>query len=163
MKRLVVLMLMAVLFIGTMSNVAFAADAAPATQSALGNAVKDTVDNTIIPLLVALIGSLISIVMVKIKKRLNIQLSAETEAWIQRQAEAAVQMVAEKAASKIKYNKIALTKNEKLDMAIASLVSKVPHLTKEQADAYIHAALARIPGIGATGDASLTPPAPPLK
>jgi hypothetical protein len=156
MKRFVVLMLMVALFIGcAMSNVAFAADAALATQSALGSAVKDVVDNTIIPLLVALIGSLISIVLVKIKKKLNIQLSTETEAWIQRQAEAAVQMVAEKAASKIKYGNIALTKNEKLDMAIASLVSKVPHLTKEQADAYIHAALARIPGVGATGEQSL--------
>ncbi len=155
MKRFIVLMLLVVIIGCAMSNVAFAADAAPATQSALGIAIKDTVDNTIIPLLVALIGSLISIVMVKIKKRLNIQLSAETEAWIQRQAEAAVQMVAEKAAAKIKYGKIALTKNEKLDMAIASLISKVPHLTKEQADAYIHAALARIPGIGTTGDQSL--------
>jgi hypothetical protein len=94
--------------------------------------------------------------LVKARTLLKLKLSADTEAWLRTQAENAVQMVAEKAAAGIKYDTMKLTGKEKLDMAIAALITKIPDLTKEQADAYIHAALARIAGVGATGDASLT-------
>lgn len=139
-----------------MLSVSIAADAVPAAQgTTLGAAVKDVVEGAVLPLIVSLVGILVSIVLVKLKNKFNIQLSAETEAWINKQAENAVQLVAEKAAAKIKYENIKLSGNEKLDMAIASLITKVPKITREQADSYIHAALARIPGIGATGEASL--------
>lgn len=128
-----------------------------AASPTVGEAIKDVINNTVIPLIVALIGSLLSLVLIKLKNKYNIELSAETEEWIKKQAESAVQMVAEKAAAKIKYDNITFTKSDKLDMAIASLISKVPNLTKEQADAYIHAAIARIPGVGATGEQSMVP------
>lgn len=126
-------------------------------QDPLSDAVNGLISNTLIPIIVALIGSLISLVLMKLKKKLNIQVAAETEALIQNQAENAVQLVAEKAAAKLKFSGIKLTKNESLDFAIAALISKTPKLTREQAEQYVHAALARIPGIGATGDSSLVP------
>ena len=135
-------------------NVAAADQATQA--SPLGSALKGVVDNTVIPLLISLVGILGSIVLVKLKNKFNIQLAAETEAWINKQAENAVQLVAEKAAAQIKWDKVAIGNSDKLNMAIASLVTKVPKLTEDQADGYIHAALARIPGLGATGEASLT-------
>lgn len=135
----------------------FAADEAAAAQaSPLGSAIKGVVSDTVIPLLVSLVGILGSIVLIKLKNKFNVQLAAETEAWINRQAENAVQMVAEKSAAMVKWDNVTIGSSDKLNMAIASLVTKVPKLTKDQADAYIHAALARIPGVGATKNAALT-------
>lgn len=136
----------------------FAADeaAAAAQASPLGSAIKGVVSDTVIPLLVSLVGILGSIVLIKLKNKFNVQLAAETEAWINRQAENAVQMVAEKSAAMVKWDNVTIGSSDKLNMAIASLVTKVPKLTKDQADAYIHAALARIPGVGATKNAALT-------
>jgi len=149
-----VLMLLAACFV---PSCALAVDEAAAAQaSPLGAAIKGVVSDTVIPLLVSFIGILISIVLIKLKNKFNVQLSTETEAWINKQAENAVQLVAEKAAAKVKWDNVAIGSSDKLNMAIASLVTKVPKLTEDQADGYIHAALARIPGLGATGDASLT-------
>lgn len=146
--------LMVVIALLTFASLAPAAELA-APESPVGTALQGVVSGTVIPLVVALVGSLISLVLLKLKSKLNIQLSEETEAWIARQAESAVQMVAEKAAKGIKYGSLHLTSSQKLDMAVASLISKIPRLTREQADGYIHAALARIPGVGATGEQSL--------
>ena len=140
--------LLAVLF----TTCLFAADTAVSATSAVGTAVKDAVYNTIIPLLVAFAGSLAALALVWAQRKLKLDLSAGTEAWVRTQAENAVQLAAEKAAAKLKYDQMKLTGKEKLDMAIAALITKAPDLTREQADAYIHAALARISGEGATGD-----------
>jgi hypothetical protein len=37
------------------------------------------------------------------------------------------------------------------------LLSKWPGLTKDQVDKYVNAAVAKIPGVGATGDLSVAP------
>lgn len=161
MKKILYLILVLSLCMVSISlAVDLTAAAGPAPVSTpMGDALRAVVNDTVIPLIVAVIMGLLGLALLKIKSKLNIQLKTETENWIKKQAESAVQMVAEKSASKIKYNEITLTKNEKLDLAIAALVLKTPKLTKEQADAYIHAALARIKGAGATGDNSLTAPA----
>lgn len=126
-------------------------------QTGLGAAVKGLLNDTVIPLVVSLVGALISLALVKLKNKFNVELKAETEAWIRMQAENAVQMVAEKAAAAEKLNGIKVGGNDKLNQAIAWLVTKVPAMTRDQADAYIHAAIARIPGVGSTGGQSLTP------
>ncbi|HSW64298.1 MAG TPA: hypothetical protein VLH56_13470 [Dissulfurispiraceae bacterium] len=126
---------------------------APGTP--LSEALSGVMLNTVLPVAVSLIGGLVALVLAKLRQKLNIQIAKESDAWIQQQAEAAVQMVAEKAAARLKYNTMIMTKNQKLDMALAALLAKVPAISKEQADSYIHAALARIAGVGATGDKSL--------
>ena len=141
-----------------MVSISLAGDVTAPVSTPLGDALRSVVNDTVIPLVVAVIMGLVGLVLVKIKSKLNMQIKAETEDWIKKQAESAVQMVAEKSASKIKYGGIVLTKNEKLDMAIAAVVSKTPKLSREQADAYIHAALARIKGLGATKDDALVVP-----
>jgi hypothetical protein len=128
-----------------------------ATQTELGAAVKGLLNDTVIPLVISLVGALVSLALVKLKNKFNLELKAETEEWTRKQAENAVQMVAEKAAASEKLTGLKVGSNDKLNQAIAWLVTKVPALTADQADAYIHAAIARIPGVGATGDQSLTP------
>lgn len=133
--------------------------AQPATQQTgiVGPALKDLLNNTVIPLVISLVGALVSLALLKLKNKFNIELKAVTEEWIQKQAERAVQMVAEKAAASEKVSGLKVGSNDKLNTAIAWLITKVPALTQDQADAYIHAAIARIPGVGATGEQSLTP------
>ena len=148
-----------VVFLGVLASLvlavtSFATDSAM-TGTVMGTALSSLFTDTILPIIVSLVGGLVGLILLTVKKKLNVQLSAETEAWISKQAETAVQGVAEKAAAKFKGSNISFSKNEKLEAAIASLITKVPHLTPEQADGYIAAALARIPGVGATGDASL--------
>jgi len=128
-----------------------------AQSTELGSALKALLNDTVIPLVISLVGALVSLALLKLKNKFNIELKAETEAWIQRQAESAVQMVAEKAAASEKISGLKVGSNDKLNTAIAWLITKVPALTQDQADAYIHAAIARIPGVGATGEQSLTP------
>lgn len=126
-------------------------------QTQTGSALKQVINETLIPLLVSVVGALLSIVLVKIKEKLNLNISEEKEEWINRLAENAVQFVAEKTAAMLKINSISFTSNEKLETAIAYLIARVPKLTRDQADQYIHAAIARIPGAGATNDRSLIP------
>jgi hypothetical protein len=156
MKRLIVIctLLMVLMAIG----IGFAADVATQVQDVVnpfGDALKSAVNGFIIPILTALIISVASLLLVFLQKKTGITLSADKQAFINSQAETAVQMVAEKAASLLKYENIKMSTNEKLNSGAAFLVSIVPKLTPEQAQNYVHAALARIPGIGATGDNAL--------
>lgn len=150
---ILILMFVAVAFI----NVSFAVESVAPGKDSLMTAVNNVLINTVAPLFVALIGGLVSMILAVVKKKLNIQLSVQTEAWIQSQAEHACQMVAEKAAAQLKISGLKLQGHEMLGMAAAALISRVPALTQDKAEEYIHAAFARIPGLGATGDASLIP------
>jgi cytolysin (calcineurin-like family phosphatase) len=143
--------------IGSVHAQEVAAVAQTATQTDLGAALKGLLNDTVIPLVISLVGALVSLALLKLKNKFSLELKAETESWIRSQAENAVQMVAEKAAASEKLSGLKVGSNDKLNQAIAWLVTKVPALTNDQADAYIHAAIARIPGVGSTGDQSLTP------
>jgi TM2 domain-containing membrane protein YozV len=147
--RLALIGLVVCLACVTISGMGLAAEAEAAAPT-LGEALRAMTNETIIPLIVAVVGAMLSLVLGKLKAKYNIQLQTETQAWIERQADAAVRMVSEKAAAKIKWEKIRISSNEKLEMAIAALVSRVPAITPDQADLYVHAALARIKGEGAS-------------
>jgi hypothetical protein len=150
----ILVLLMVLLTIG----IGFAADVATQVQDVVnpfGEAVRSAVNGFVIPIFTALIMSLVAILLVYLQKKTGITLSADKQAFINTQAEVAVQMVAEKAASLMKYETIKMSSNDKLNAGAAFLVSMVPKLTPAQAENYVHAALARIPGVGATGDKAL--------
>jgi len=150
-SKFIMLMFVAIVF--SVPCYAFATD----VQTQAGSALKQVINETLIPLLVSVVGALVSLVLIKVKQKLNLNISQQQEAWINRQAENAVQFVAEKTAAKLKIDNISFTSNEKLETAIAYLITRAPKLTRDQADQYIHAAIARIPGAGATNDRSLIP------
>ena len=139
-------------FVVAVAVMVLSAGVACAEEVNLNDALIGIIQRDLMPLLIAFITSLVSLILLKVKKKLNLQVSAETEAWIQGQAEHAVQLVAEKAAARINAGQVKFTKNEKLDMAIAALIQKAPEVSRPQADQYIHAALSRMFGEGATGD-----------
>ncbi|MFA6054038.1 MAG: hypothetical protein WC769_01560 [Thermodesulfovibrionales bacterium] len=111
---------------------------------------------SLVTLIAAFVMGLISVVLNKVRQKFGIQVSAANEAWIQSQAEHAVQYVAEIAAKKAKITNgaIKLSGNALLNTAVSLVIANVPKLSKEQGAIYVQAALARIPGLGATGDCS---------
>ncbi len=132
----------------------FAADA-PATQKTFADALVVIINGTLLPLAIALITAMGSLLLLKLKQKYGIEISAETQAVIAQQAESIVQTVAEKAAAYAKEHVGGkMAGHEQLESAVIALMSRVPSLTREQADEQVHAALARIPGLGATGDAA---------
>lgn len=133
--------------------------AADGTGTPLAEALGDLLINTLLPLLVVTAGMIATFALYRLKNWLHIKTSEEFDRWAQTQAEAAVQYAGEMAAAKLKQQKIKIGGNEKLNLAVAQLVTKVPNLSREQAEALVHAALARIHGEGATGDSTLTVPA----
>jgi hypothetical protein len=156
MKKLV--SILALLMVLMTIGIVFAADVATQVQDVVnpfGEAVRSAVNGFIIPISTALIMSLVSLLLVYLQKKTGITLSSDKQKFINDQAEVAVQMVAEKAATLMKYETIKMSSNDKLNAGAAFLVSMVPKLTPAQAQNYVHAALARIPGVGATGDNAL--------
>ncbi len=132
----------------------FATDA-PATQKTFADALVVIINGTLLPLAIALITAMGSLLLLKLKQKYGIEISAETQAVIAQQAESIVQTVAEKAAAYAKEHVgTKMAGHEQLESAVVALMSRVPSLTREQADEQVHAALARIPGLGATGDAA---------
>ena len=118
-----------------------------------GEFIQTLLTNILLPILLSIVSALVSIVLLKLKKKYNLDIDAATEKKINDAAENAIHMVEEKAASKIMDTCTkSLSNDDKLNMAIAKLVQKVPAITREKADAYVHAALARMSGVGATGD-----------
>ena len=156
MAVLIVLGALLLIGIGAAHAADVAAPAPPVAEpTALAAAANQLMTQTVLPILLALFSGLATVVLNFFRKKLKLQLSAETESWIMGQAEHAVQYVAELAASKFKFNNLRLTGSDQLDLAIARLTGLVPKLSREDAEKYVMAALARIPGVGSTGDSAL--------
>jgi hypothetical protein len=155
MKRLIAVLMLIMVFFTV--GIVFAADVATQVTDAVnpfGEALKNAINTFVIPILTALILSLLSWLLLYLQKKTGITLSADKQAFINAQAEVAVQMVAEKAAQLFKYENIKLSKDQMLNNGAAFLLTMVPKLTQAQAENYVHAALARIPGLGSTGDSA---------
>jgi hypothetical protein len=124
--------------------------------SLVSSALAGLVTNVVVPVMTAVVPVLIGAVLIKLRAWFGIQADAKRDAQIAALAEVAVQAAAEKAAVALKLSQgnAGIGAAEKLSMAVAALVAQVPKLTPEQADQAVHAALARIPGLGATGAAA---------
>ncbi len=134
-----------------------AADA-PAGEKTFADQLVIVINGTLLPLALALSALVARSVAAKIKQKYGLQVSAYTLNIIEQQAESVVQMAAEKAAAYAKAHEGAWPAgHEQLESAVVALMSRVPSLTREQADEQVHSALARIPGLGATGDQAYVP------
>jgi hypothetical protein len=141
----------------SVATLAYAETAAPAAGASLTQSLI-TIANALIPVAVTLVAGMATIALAKLKQRYNLQVSADTMDLVQKAAESAVQMTAEKAAAYAKAHDNILPGSAQLDMALSALRTRIPQLTAAQADQEIHAALARIPGLGATRDAAYVAP-----
>lgn len=154
-KYLITLSMMLAMLL-MLSLVVFAADSITIPLPNVPTVDVSGIMQSLVTLIAAFVMGLISVVLNKVRQKYGLQVSAANEQWIKDQAEHAVQYVAEIAAKKAKVEdgKMKLSGNALLSTAISLVVANVPKMTREQAAVYVQAALARIPGLGATGDCS---------
>ena len=140
-----------------MAGTALAAATAPATASGL----SQFVDNTIQPVVLSVIGALTPLLMALgcrfLTKVTGINVSQASQQQLEGVAEKAVLSVEEKAAASLKTAGEAWTGYQKHQEAVDTILALAPSLTQGQADTLVHWAVAKIPGIGATGVLGATP------
>jgi len=118
----------------------------------VGDALAGLLTNVVFPFLGALLLGLVGVILNKIRQKWGLKISAETQAQIERAALAGVALAEEKAAAAVRTKVDKITGKEKLDMAIAHVLTAVPKVSADQADAAVHAVLGKGYNLGATGD-----------
>lgn len=122
----------------------------------VGEAASGLLSGVIFPVLSAFLLGLVTIILNKIRIKTGIQIAAGIQEQIERAAAAGIAFAEEKAAAAVKAKLTRLTGKEKLDLAIAHVITALPHVTPEQANAIVHATLGKAIGPGATGGAGVT-------
>lgn len=107
------------------------------------------------PFLVTTTGALISALCAYgvrfLSAKTGIVLSESAQAHIEHAAENAVYYVEEKATAAVKSGLNKWSGTQKILAAVEHLTANVPGITTERAEEMVHSAIARIPGLGATG------------
>ena len=159
MKKLFYVLYAALWMLIAMGWGALAADAAPAATG-LGQFVTDTLQ----PVLISVIGTLVPLLLTLlcrwISKKTGIAISDASQAKLESIAEKAVLYVEEKAAGSLKTAGEKWPSYVKHQQAVDMVLKLAPALTGDQADALVHWAVAKIPGLGATGVLGQTTTAP---
>lgn len=133
--------------------VAFAADA-PTAADQFSTAVGVLFRDSIAPVITGFALGLIGVILDLVRKRTGLKLSQENEARLLEWAKQGVAIAQEKGEAYIKANAgRKMPGGDKLKIAMSHLMAFAPKVTPEQADALVHAALARTAGAGATKDA----------
>lgn len=120
------------------------------------NVVNTALNNFVIPILTAFVLGLIGVAISVLKKKWGLELSEQTETAIKGAAKVAVLAMEEKGAAYLVETSKKITGGEKFASVVDELLSKFPALTQEQAEKYANAAIATLPGIGATGESKGT-------
>jgi len=133
-----------ILLLVLLPSIAFASES--------GDAVVNLLNNVVYPILGPLLLGLGTLLLNIIRKKWNLQISADTEAMLLGQAKNAIGYAEELASAYLKEKEIQLTGSEKLNRAIQQLMISAPKISADQAEALIHSALGLVSGAGATGD-----------
>jgi hypothetical protein len=161
MKKLVSVFSAAVVLV-VAATVAFAADPLPAhspiAEAAAGSFVQ-ALTGTVFPLLAAGIVGLVGWAFRKLAVKWHMEGLLVHQDLVEKAALQGISLAEERAAAMVK-NSLAqkLTGREKLALAIGHVTSVVPNVSIDQATNIVKALLARIPGVGATGDSAVASP-----
>lgn len=127
---------------------AFAADTEP---TLVGTAVAGFFTQVIFPVLGAAAMSLVLMLLAAFRKKTGIQLSADTEAYLENLARQGIGRAEEHGADYIKRNVTKLTGNEKFDIAVAHVLTNTNvSISQEKADALVKSMLGQTKGVGAS-------------
>ena len=141
-----------VLFVVLYAAVCFGADAAPV---AWGDTLSTFLNNTIFPILGALLTGFVSWACMKIGTKFKISALTEKNNFVTQLAAQGVAFAEEKGANYAK-SLAPISSNDKLNAAIAYVMQMAPTVTTEQAQSLVTSALAMLPNAGATGTATVT-------
>jgi len=95
-----------------------------------GAVLADFLAGTVFPVIGALLLGLVGVLLDKLRKKFNLQISAEAEARLMSYAEQGIALAEEKASEAIKRGVTKYTGREKLDTAIAYVMSHPPRLPR---------------------------------
>lgn len=113
------------------------------------------ITNTIEPILVSIVGTLTPILIALacrfIAKKTGINISQASQQQLEQLAEKSVLAVEEKATASLKTAGEKWTGYQKHQEALDNILALAPTLSRDQADLLVHWAVAKIPGLGATG------------
>jgi len=123
-----------------------------ATGTPLGQALADFFTNTLFPVINALLIGLIGWAVIKIGNKYKIDALIDAELMIQNAAAKGIALAEEMAAKKLKTANIKVSGNEKLDIAVAQVLQAAPKISRDQAQEYVEAILAKTKGTGATNE-----------
>ena len=107
----------------------------------------------IIDALIALAATALTGMIVRLFQKVGLALDADRTAQVEYWARQAVLYAEERAAAQIGSSIVKWSPGAKLEAAVAQLMSKAPRITREEAEAIIHAALPQV-GLGAAAAAA---------
>lgn len=151
MKKLMVLIVF--MFCMMLTSIGWAADAVAPSPTA--DLIVAFLDQVLFPFVGGLLAILISVVLVKLRQKYNLDISAQTESVIIQTAYRAVQATEEFAAAKVK-DGVKISSLDKHEKALGMIREALPTLTPSEAEVYLRAALANIKGMGATKEIGTT-------
>lgn len=119
----------------------------------IGDDITSILQQTLFPVITAFLMAIATIAINKIAKKFGAEASLANNALIERAVVQGIGLAEEVAARAIK-EKIdkKIGGNEKLTIAVGHVKEMVPTITHEHAVAIIEGTLARLRGVGATGD-----------
>jgi hypothetical protein len=126
---------------------AFATETTPTS----GEALAAFLSSVIFPVVSAFLVGLVGIILNKVRQKYNVNISMDTQAYLEQLAAQGVARAEELAAQAVKKNYDKFTGREKLNSAMNHILLMAPKITPEKAEALVHAALAKMDGVGATG------------
>lgn len=125
-------------------------DSAIPPPSAFDGFITNTLQPLLLSLLAAIVAAAVAYITALLKRKFGLEISTATEARISQVAYNAVRAVEEKAAASLAITGQKWASESKYTAALNYVLSLVPTLSKEEADARINTALATIKGLGAT-------------
>lgn len=144
---------MAIWFVLAMVGFALAGgDIAAAQESPFAAFMNNTVQPLLSSLLATIVAAAVTYITLVFKKKFGLEISNATQARISGIAYDAVNAVEEKGAAYLKERGEKWASQCKYNEALNYVLSKVPTLTREEADAKIHSVIAGVKGIGATSE-----------
>jgi hypothetical protein len=132
------------------ASLAMAIETTPA-----GEAVVSFLHAVVFPVVSAFLLGMVGIIINKIRVKYNLDISAEQQANLEAYARQGIALAEEKAADFAKRKVATLTGSDKLDVAVAHILTALPKVTPDQADRMVHSVLGKISGIGASGDVAV--------
>jgi hypothetical protein len=141
-------------------GIAYAADpVAPAAASPAPAALAAFLRDSVFPIVGTALMGFLSVFLARLGAKYKIDALTQKNNFVEQIAFQGITLAEEKAAQLVG-SKSALTGSDKMDIAIAHVITNMPKFSPAQAESIVNGLLARIPGVGATGAAALALPAP---
>lgn len=130
-------------------STAFAADATA------GDVLTGFLNSTVYPVVGAFLLGLVSLLLNKLRKKYNLEISAGMQEQLEAVAKRGIAFAQEKADATIKANLTRFTGSDKLNAAITFIMDNSPGVTEQQAHDLVHSVLGMTSGVGASGETAV--------